>query len=85
VFEPDGLFRLLDRPTPESCAAENGRWAVIEGWRYSEHGGGLIARVQIQFESGPRDVTVEIDDATPDIAYVDGQQYSRSRALPSSC
>ena len=85
VFEPDGIFRLLDHPTPDSCAAESGSWSVIEGWRFPENGGGLIARVQIQFDTGPRDVTVEIDNATPDIAYVDGQQYARSRNLSGTC
>ena len=84
VLDPDNVFRLLDRSNPDACSSETGRWSVLEGWRYSEYGGGLIARIQSQFET-TRDITIELPDATPDLAWVDGQQYARSRSLPGTC
>jgi ABC-type phosphate transport system substrate-binding protein len=85
VFDPDGVFRLLDRPSPETCAPVNGRWTVLEGWRYAEYGGGIISRVQLQFDSGPRDVTIEVANETPGVGYIDGEQYARSRSLEGNC
>jgi hypothetical protein len=85
VFDPDGVFHLVDRSIPDSCNSEAGRWSVIEGWRYSENGGGLIARIHFEFTSGTRDVTIELANDNPDIAYVDGQEYARSRSLPGDC
>jgi hypothetical protein len=84
VLDPDNVFRLLDTSNPDSCSSEAGRWSVLEGWRYSEYGGGMIARIQSQFET-TREITIELPAATPDIAWIDGQQYTRSRSLPGTC
>jgi hypothetical protein len=83
VFEPDSVMRLLEASSG-SCVQSNGRWTVLEGWRYSENGGGVIARVRTEFESAS-DHTIELPSATPDVAFVNGEQYSRSRSLSGTC
>ena len=84
AFEPDGVFNILEFSPEGICSSSTGRWRVTEGWRYAENGGGVIARVEIQFET-PREFTIELPGGSPDVAYVDGQQYARSRTLPGSC
>jgi hypothetical protein len=84
AFEPDGVFNLVDQTNPDACTSESARWSLIEGWRYSENGGGVLARVQIQFETA-REYTIELPSATPDVAFVNGEQYARSRSLPGTC
>jgi hypothetical protein len=84
AFDPGGVFRLVDHTNPDACTSEAGRWSLLEGWRYSENGGGVIARVQTQFESA-QEFTIELPSSTPEMAYVDGQQYTRSRSLPGTC
>jgi hypothetical protein len=84
VFDPDGVFRLVDHTNPDACTSETGTWTLIEGLRYSNDGGGVIARVQTQFET-TREVTIQLPDATPDVAIVNGEQYARSRSLAGTC
>jgi hypothetical protein len=84
VFDPDGVFRLVDHTNPDACTSETRSWTLIEGLRYSDNGGGVIARVQIQFDTA-REFTIQLPDATPDVAIVGGEQYTRSRSLPGTC
>lgn len=84
VFDPDGVFRLVDHSNPDACTSETGHWTLIEGLRYTNDGGGVIARVQTQFET-TREVTIQLPDTTPDVAIVNGEQYARSRSFPGTC
>jgi hypothetical protein len=68
-----------------TCSAETGTWAVLEGWQYPENGGGIIAHVQLQLSNGPRDMSIELANASPDVAYVDGQEFARSRSFAGNC
>jgi hypothetical protein len=85
VFDPDGVFRLLDGVNVGTCSAETGTWAVLEGWHYPENAGGIIAHVQLQLSNGPRDMSIELANASPDVAYVDGQEFARSRSFAGNC
>jgi hypothetical protein len=84
AFEPDGVFTLVDHTNPDACTSETGHWSVLEGWRYSENGGGVIARVQTQFET-VREFTIELPSSTPETAFVDGEQFARSRSFAGTC
>ena len=84
VFDPDGVFRLVDHTNPDACTSETGTWTLIEGLRYSDNGGGVIARVQTKFDTA-REFTIQLPNAMPDGAIVDGEQFTRSRSLPGSC
>jgi hypothetical protein len=82
AFEPDSVFHLLE--TSGTCTQSNGTWTLLEGWRYAENGGGIIARIGLQMDA-TSEHTVELPAATPDVGYVDGRQFTRSRSLPGSC
>ena len=62
-----------------------GRWTLSGGWRYPEHGGGLIARVGWALDDPESARTIELPAAEPDTAYVDGTAYQRERGAAGSC
>ena len=85
AFEGDGVLRRLNQaPDGSSCTQVTGTWKLEAGWRYHENGGGMIARVQLQFDT-LRTVTIELSNESPTVGYMDGIAYTRSRELPGSC
>lgn len=81
AFESDGaLSRLVNDGT--SCTRTQGSWTLLIGWRYSEYGGGVIAKLRIA-DGETRESTLEITSSG--MAYLDGQPYTHDRALAGSC
>ena len=84
AFEGDSVLRYVEPGPP--CSQSESRWTVVEGFRYSEHGGGVIARVRFDFSDGTsNEVFLDVPNDPPGTAYMDGTQYTRSRDLPGSC
>lgn len=83
ALEAGSLLRYVQPGEP--CSQSEGRWTVVEGYRYSEHGGGLIARVAFDIDGATNTVTLEMSNDAPGAAYMNGTPYSRSRDLPASC
>ena len=84
AFEPNGVLNVPESGDGQTCQMSTGRWSVIEGWRYGENGGGYVIRVRFEFEQASES-TIELPNDSPGIAYYDGQQWTRSRALAGSC
>lgn len=86
AFEPAGALRQLHLAPDGSCAkTAEGGWTVRGGWRYAEHGGGLIARVGWFLGSGPSERIVDLPDAEPAVGYLDGATHARRTGDPSDC
>jgi len=86
AFEPAGALRQLYLGADGSCVkTAEGGWTVRGGWRYAEHGGGLIARVGWFLGPGPSERIVELPDAEPDVGYLDGVAYARRSGDPADC
>jgi hypothetical protein len=84
AFEPGSLVRSIDSADGSTCSTQEGRWTVVEGWRYSENGGGVIARVLFEF-GNPVESTIELPNDSPATAYFDGAVWDRSRDLAATC
>ena len=84
AFEGDSVLRYVEPGPP--CSQTESRWTVVEGFRYSEHGGGVIARVRFDFSDGAsNEVFLDLPNDPPGTAYMDGTPYTRSRDLAGSC
>ena len=83
AFEGNSILRYVQPGEP--CSQTEGRWTVVEGFRYSEHGGGLIARVLFELDGSASEHFLDVPNDPSGIAYLDGSRYSRSRDLPASC
>lgn len=83
AFEPGSVLNYLVM-AEAGCSQTSGRWTVVEGFRYAEYGGGIIARVRIQFDTD-YEIMVELPGDAPGTAYVDGAEYPRSRDLAGTC
>jgi hypothetical protein len=86
VLEPNGALRRLSFDASGSCTAEaGGGWTVKGAWRYAEHGGGVIARLG-WFIGDPADERViDLPDAAPQTAYLDGTPYLRNQGATTVC
>lgn len=84
AFEAGGVVRIVEGDGATSCSAEDGSWSLLDGWRYSENGGGYIVQVRFNFGT-TRDGVIELPDDPGDTAWYDGQQWQRARSLPGSC
>ena len=84
AFEPGGALvqRVQDA---ETCSTASGSWTVLEGWRYAEHGGGIIARLRLAIGESTSDVTVELPADAPGTGFIDGQPHARDPSLPAGC
>jgi ABC-type phosphate transport system substrate-binding protein len=77
-FEPSGTLRRLTFDGSGACLGETqGGWFVKGAWRYPEHGGGLIARLGWFLGDGTDERVVDLPDAEPQAAYLDGSAYGR--------
>lgn len=86
AFEPAGALRQLYLAADGSCTkTAEGGWTIRGGWRYAEHGGGLIARVGWFLGPGPDERTVDLPDAEPAVGYLDGVAHARGAGDPSDC
>lgn len=83
AFESGGVLRYIENSG--TCSQSEGRWTVVEGYRYSENGGGVIARVSFDIDGTANVVTLDVPNEPAGTAYMQGTPYSRSRDLPGSC
>ena len=84
AFEAGSVLRVV---TPgEQCSQTEDRWTLVEGHRYSEHGGGVIARVLLDFADGSSQETfLDLPNDPSGTGYMSGSEYARDRSLPGSC
>ena len=86
VFEPNGTLRRLAFDGSGACVAESGGgWTVKGGWRYAEHGGGLIARLGWFIGDPVDERVIDLPDAEPQTAYLDGTPYTRDPNASTVC
>lgn len=86
AFEPAGALRRLYLGADGSCVkTAEGGWTVLGGWRYPEHGGGLIARLGWFLDPGTSERVVDLPDAEPAVGYLDGVAYARRSGDPTDC
>jgi hypothetical protein len=86
AFESAGALRQLFLGADGTCTkTAEGGWTVKGGWRYPEHGGGLIARIGWFLGPGPAERIVDLPDAEPGAGYLDGTPFARRTGEPSDC
>jgi hypothetical protein len=86
ALEPAGALRQLHLGADGSCVKTGeGGWTVKGGWRYVEHGGGLVARVGWFLGPGASERVVDLPDAEPAAGYLDGAAYRRAAGAPADC
>lgn len=85
ALESADVLHLLTITNEGQCSQLDGTWQLLSGWRYSEHGGGTIARVHLSAPGMSGDVVIELPGDAPATAYWDGQPYERSRELAGTC
>jgi hypothetical protein len=83
AFEPGSVLNYLVMGET-GCSQSSGSWTVVEGYRYAEYGGGIIARVSAQLD-GAFEMMIELPGDAPGTAYLNGTEYPRSRDLAGSC
>ena len=86
VFDPYGTLRRLTFDASGACVAESGGgWSVKGAWRYPEHGGGRMARLGWFLGDPVDERVIDLPDAEPQTAYLDGTAYARSPGAPATC
>jgi hypothetical protein len=86
VFGADGALRRLTFDASSSCVGEaGGGWTVKGAWRYAEHGGGVIARLGWFIGDPVAERVVDLPDAEPQTAYLDGTPYLRNAEAAAVC
>lgn len=86
AFESNGTLRRLTFDASGACVHESqGGWTVEGAWRYPEHGGGLIARVGWFIGDGVPERVIDLPDAEPQAAYVDGTAYAINAGAAGTC
>ena len=84
VFDANGVY-VYRYEDETGCQQAHGTWAVAAAWRYSEHGGGIIAQVHIDLGQGPAEALIELPNDSPGTGYLDGRPHTRDAALVGGC
>jgi len=86
AFDPEGTLRRLDFDGSGACVGESsGGWTVKGAWRYPEHGGGRIARLGWFLGDPVDERVIDLPDAEPQTAYLDGTAYTRNPGAAGTC
>jgi hypothetical protein len=82
----DGALSKVTFDGAGTClGGATGGWTVKGAWRYPEHGGGLIARLG-RFIGEPVDErVVDLPQAEPGTAYLDGIRYTSDPGAAATC
>jgi ABC-type phosphate transport system substrate-binding protein len=86
VFDPDGALRRLTFDASGACVGESrGGWTVKGAWRYAGYGGGRIARLGWFLADPVDERVIDLPDAEPQTAYLDGTPYARALGASGTC
>lgn len=86
VFDPNGTLRRLTFDASGACVVESGGgWTIKGAWRYPEHGGGLIARLGWFLGDPVDERIIDLPQAEPQAAYLDGMRYTSDPSAATVC
>jgi hypothetical protein len=87
VLEQPGPLAAIELDAGGGCTGfRGGSWRLLGGWRYAEHGGGLVIKVGWNLREDPaKERTLFLPAAEPGTGYVDGDAYSRIAGARPEC